>query len=236
MSKIEVDTNGTENVIPNDIPLSVIVFPHNGWADVAGAVIGISKIREDSRPLILSKDGNRFLRFLMGDKNMAYINRSHPSTEDMRSLYSKLENENSIMITAGEGTRKGNPNDDKDLLTLSELQPGPIRFALDFKSAIIVATVLNSENISPNIDEPIKNKDYSKFLQDASHILKGGHTLDVRFQHITRNPEQMEIDSKLRGSQKRERIKDLNDQVAANAVRSILSLRPDYPLGFYEYL
>lgn len=235
-SKIEISTKGTESIIPTNEPLSIIVIPHSGWAEAAGVILGIENVRKNERLLIFTKYGNRFLRLFLGDEHMAYIDRENPGPKDMRVLYEKLSKDNSIIISAAEGTRKGNPDDENDIYTLAELHPGPVWFAIKFKSKIIVTTVLGADTISPNIDDTVRSGEYMKALNEFGHILKGSHKLHVRFRHLLRTPEEMEIDSKLRGDEQKERIKILNEEVARIAVKDILSINPDFPLGPHDYL
>jgi hypothetical protein len=235
-SCIEVNTGKTEEEIPKDKSLSVIVGPHMGWGDIAGAVLGMENALPEIRPMIFSKESNRFLAFALGNKNMAWIDRDNPSHHELRSLYNKLENRNSVIVTAGEGTRKGNPEDENDILTLTDFKPGPIVFAMKFKLELVTATILGSENISPLIDEAVKKGEYKKALDDLIHVLKGGHQLEVRYRHIKRTDQEIEEDSKLRGEIQKDRIKFLNNQVATNIVEDIMEMRPDFPLGPYEYL
>lgn len=236
VNRLNIKTAGTEINIPETGKVSMIFLPHNGWAEPGALFPYIRTAREGQRPSIITKIENSILKPAIGERYVFYIDRNNLNSSEFRRLYHEFENEDTFVITAGEGTRSIEKKGIKDIYTLQKLHDGAVRFAIQSKTQIVVAAVIGAGEISPNFDETVKSKNVPQIWKEFRYILDNKHVMSVRFRHLQRSAEEMEIDSKLRGREQKERINELNEGVARIAVKDILSIDPNYPLGHYNYL
>ena len=157
MGAVEMETGGTEALIPAKGRLIVAFAPHTGWIE-SMAIDACFHRAGRPWPAWLTKAENRSLPGVLAGNRLICMDRQTPEPRTMRRVYDLLQQPGAALATSLEGTRFGNPRDEDDLRTLGPFKSGAARFAIRARVPILPVLVLGAENVAARLESAWKQQ------------------------------------------------------------------------------
>lgn len=231
-----VETAKSEENIPPEGPLVFAFAPHCGWVEAFVLDHHISKRRPP--PVWLGKIENleNVPSPVLGHRKYIFVTRERPEKSVIAAILQILGNPKGSIVSAFEGTRKGNPQDPNDFLTLSEAKTGLVYFATKARAPISPVVILGAEQFLPCPEDLKAERGTVNLIWEEAKAIFAGNKplLQIRFAppytgHIL--PEGVS----LHGHELKEHLQQHTDIIMREIIiPQILEIRPDYPLGPYE--
>jgi 1-acyl-sn-glycerol-3-phosphate acyltransferase len=225
---VRVETGGSEANIPLDGALVALFAPHSGWVEPVVIDEWFKRVGRTPAVWVTKRENLAIPRILVGDR-LICLDRGSPEPSKVRAIYQILEQPDALIATSIEGSRFGNPEDRKDLLTLGPFKTGMVRIAVRAQVPLLPVVVLGAERVSPWLDEIWREQGIPAAFARVQRLRADPQPVAVRFHppyrgHIGEGRD-------LGG-------KGIRESAALHAHRlgkvfraKILELRPDYPLG-----
>lgn len=226
LSMVRVEVSGLEN-IPRSGAFVLGFMPHSGWMEPTVIDHFIRKIRPP--PVWITKVENTkgVPSVLLGRRRFIFIDREEPQPSTVKEILKVLEHPQAIVASAIEGTRRGNPDDPADFLTLGKAKSGLVRIAQKRGVPVLPVVILGAQ-VMP---EPEKIKvtrgtsgvifEAAKAILTPDKPLMTVHFAPLYSAHLqdigTRGSDEVHTDYIVR-------------QII---VPEIIAMDPNYPLGPY---
>jgi 1-acyl-sn-glycerol-3-phosphate acyltransferase len=227
MGTVEMETGGTETLIPAKGRLIVAFAPHSGWIE-SMAIDACFDRAGRPWPVWLTKADNRSLPGVLAGRRLICMDRQTPEPRTVRRIYGLLQQPGAALATSLEGAILSNPHDEDDLRTLGPFKSGIARFAIRALVPILPVLVLGAQTVAGRLEDVWKEQGTLQAYRAIHHLRKHRTPLTVRWlplyrDHLTENRE-------LHGRRLGARAKAHTDQIREQIVAALLEIDPHYPI------
>lgn len=230
---VRIETEGTEENIPSYGKLVIGFLPHSGFLEPALIDNALLRSRKKPAVWVTKKESRDLPGFLQSKRRFIYIDRGNPEPSSIRAIYQVLNTTNGTIASALEGTRYSNLDNEDDVLTLGKSLPGLMRFSYESRTPIMGVVILGLDKILPSLDKIVKDKGIIEALKLAACGLINPKDVQMRF--LPPYKDHLGKDGySLKGKKRIDFIKRHNEKFTGLLIEKILTIDPNYPLGFYK--